>query len=388
MSRKATLWSLNLSVFVMMLGIGAVMPLLPGRIVAFSGSTAAVGYIASSFALSYLVLQLPMGSFSDRLGFKRFLIAGYLLCALSGVVYYFADSMAMIFLGRVVQGAGEAPLWALGPAMLSLHFPESRGRVIGQYNATIHIGLTFGPLLGIVALRLGANDLPFVLFSAACLLSAVIVYFLAENAPREEGFVAGRFDLKNITLLVSSPPILAALLGITLYGAGYGIFITTLPAYLSHLRGYEQTYVQLFFTCFYIAVSVSQIVAGSLSDHWGREKFMVGGLAATAVFLFIFPHTERWTTLFVLTLASLGLGVFYLASLAFLNAYAPDSLKGTISGAYFLFWGFGYFAGPVVIGYLGEMLQRDAGFYFYVVLLLADVLAMALLFRRAPRLNA
>ena len=58
-----------------------------------------------------------------------------------------------------------------------------------------------------------------------------------------------------------------------------------------------------------------------------------------------------------LTLASAGLGVFYLASMIFLNETVDERLKGTISGAYYLFFGVGLCFGPplfsLVMGMVG-----------------------------------
>ena len=51
-----------------------------------------------------------------------------------------------------------------------------------------------------------------------------------------------------------------------------------------------------------------------------------------------------------LGLASIGLGMFCVASIAGLNDSVPDSLKGAISGTYYLFWGAGYVLGPLAIG--------------------------------------
>jgi MFS family permease len=141
--------ALNLAVFLLMLGIGMVMALLPQRIIDLSGSASKVGCLASAFAVSYLFLQLPMGRLADRYGFKLFLALGYLLCALTGLLYIAAESPEVIFLGRLLQGAGEAPVWALAPALLSVLYPTAKGRTIGVYNASLHLGLTAGPLLGI-----------------------------------------------------------------------------------------------------------------------------------------------------------------------------------------------------------------------------------------------
>ena len=146
MSQYRLLIVISLSAALLMVGVGMIVPLLPQRIISLSGSMQNVGYLASFFALSYLLLQLPIGTMADRLGIKPFLVLGYLCCGISGLVYFFADSTDTIFWGRIIQGAGEAPIWALGPALLSLAYPDAKGRVIGIYNAAIHAGLTLGPL--------------------------------------------------------------------------------------------------------------------------------------------------------------------------------------------------------------------------------------------------
>lgn len=91
----------------------------------------------------------------------------------------------------------------------------------------------------------------------------------------------------------------------------------------------------------------------------------------------MFPAlVQPWISV-ILAVSSLGLGVFYLSSLAYLNEVVPDTLKGTISGAYFLFWGAGMFFGPALVGKLGELSGPNAGFYLFSLLLLLEALLLA-----------
>ena len=55
--------------------------------------------------------------------------------------------------------------------------------------------------------------------------------------------------------------------------------------------------------------------------------------------------------------------MFCISSMAYLNEGVSDSLKGTISGAYYLFWGLGYFLGPLVAGELGNSVGLNLSFY-------------------------
>lgn len=173
---------LNLSVFLIMLGVGMIMSLLPHEVLALTESNLDVSYITSAFAVSYIILQIPIETLSDRYGFKIFFTGGYLLCCLAGMIYYFSDSLALIFVGRIVQEAGEALIWALAPALLSIKYPISKGKAMSSYNAVLHPGLMLGPILGIAVLNFWSDNLAFLFYAAVCLTEAAIIYFWVDTA--------------------------------------------------------------------------------------------------------------------------------------------------------------------------------------------------------------
>jgi MFS family permease len=388
MFRDKTLVGLNVAVFLMMLGVGMIVALLPQRIINLTGSDDMVGLLASFFALSYILLQVPVGRLSDRLGFKTFLIAGYILCFLTGILFYFSHSSSMVFLGRLLQGAGEAPIWALAPALLSIKYARAKGKVMGIYNAAIHLGLTAGPIAGVMLAGIWTGNQAFLFYAAVCLLGAVVIFFTVEDVKNDATPTGEVLNLRKIRELAARGETLITLLGITLYGAGYGIFLTVIPAFLISTKDFTSTHVGVFFALFYIAISLSQLITGPLSDRWGRQVFMGFGLALAAAGVGMFPLlVQPWISV-ALTLASLGLGVFYLSSMAFLNEAAPDSLKGTISGAYYLFWGIGMFFGPVLVGRLGALLTANSGYFAFSILLTMQITALALCRKKPGSLKA
>ncbi|HWR40308.1 MAG TPA: MFS transporter [Patescibacteria group bacterium] len=352
MLQDKTLLGLLLAVVFMMVGGGMVMPQLPQVVADFDGSGHSVGYIASAFAVSYLLLQIPIGSLADRIGCKSLLVLGYLLCALTGLVFYYATSANMIFFGRLVQGIGEAPIWALAPALLSARFPLTKGRVIGIYSAAMHVGLALGPILGVILMRMVSQNAVFIAYSAGCLAGAFIIFLLVEDAnivTKSECQLRCQFNISDLVRLVKTGKTLLVLLGITLYGSCYGIFHTNIPFFLLEERNYAPTHIGMFFSLFYAALSFSQVIAGPVSDRIERIYFMIAGLITVAGALAVLPICSLPWALLVVLIAGGGMGVFYLASMAYLHEIVPESLKGTISGAYFLFWGGGYFSGPLLM---------------------------------------
>ncbi|MEE4608321.1 MAG: MFS transporter [Desulfobacteraceae bacterium] len=380
MDRDRAAQALILAAFCMMVGVGAIVSILPGRILALSGAKASLGLLSTSFALAYVAAQLPVGYLADRFGVRAFLVSGYLVCTVAGLIFFIAPQPGLIFLGRFIQGLGEAPVWALGPALLSVQFAERRGSAMGRYNAAIHIGLTAGPLIGYLA----RGNAAFGIYSLLCLIGAAILHFGLAGADRTPRVPGQRVRPKDVGRLLAAPGVGLDLWGILLWGGAYGMFLTVIPGFLIVRHGAPAGLNALFFVLFYAMISLSQLVVGPVIDRMGRRRFMRAGLAAGALGMGLFPFAGLWWALGLLTLAAFGLGTFYLASMARLNDAAPAELKGSISGAYYLAWGVGMSVAAVAVEALSARWHPGAGFVVFAGLLALQ----ACLARRRPQPNA
>ena len=373
MLRDKTLWGLNLAVLLMMVGVGMIVAILPQRVMYFDGSGKSVGYLASAFAFSYVLFQVPIGSLSDKFGFKPFLIIGYLLCFLAGLTFFFATNSSSLFFARFLQGIGEAPVWALAPALLSVKYPMNKGKVMGIYNAVFHLGLTLGPIGGIALAKVLNGNMVFLVYAGCCLVGAIVISLLVEPIAKKEIKPTSSLEFQSILNLIVQRQTCISLIGITLYGTGYGIFLTTIPAFLLQEKSLSLVDIGVFFSLFYVSISLSQIITGSLSTRFGWNIFMIIGLFVAAGGIIVTPFLSVPLLLFALTVASLGMGVFYLASMGFLIEIVPTYLKGTISGAYYLFWGIGMFLGPPAITQIASYtsFQTALAGYSFLILLVA-----------------
>jgi len=209
----------------------------------------------------------------------------------------------------------------------------------------------------------------------------VILYLFVEE-PRSAMVVnAVQVDISNIWKVVTNRLTLVVLLGIALYGAGYGVAVTLIPAFLLATKDFDQAAISIFFSLFYIAISLSQLLAGPFSDKRGRQGFMAGGLILATIGLAWFSTLQQPWLDGALTLVGLGLGLFCVASLAYLNECVSDAHKGTISGAYYLFWGLGYFLGPLATGAVGNLIGLPIGFYLLAGLLGLETLLLLVMWR-------
>jgi EmrB/QacA subfamily drug resistance transporter len=108
-----------------------------------------LSWIATSYLLAVAVCLVPFGRLADIYGRKKAFTCGIVIFTLSSLFSALSISAPMLILSRVVQGIGNAMVFATGIAILTSVFPSSeRGKALGINVAAVYIGLSVGPFLG------------------------------------------------------------------------------------------------------------------------------------------------------------------------------------------------------------------------------------------------
>ena len=90
-----------------MLGMFMVLPVLATYGQDLAGATPAlIGLAIGAYGLTQAILQIPLGTLSDRIGRRPIIVVGLLVFALGAAVAANADSIWGVIAGRVIQGAG------------------------------------------------------------------------------------------------------------------------------------------------------------------------------------------------------------------------------------------------------------------------------------------
>jgi MFS family permease len=137
----------------------------------------AFGTAISALMFSRIVLQVPFGWLSDRVGRRWIIIAG-LLAMVPGTIWLgLVSDTLQLTLARVVQGIGSAAVAA--PAFAAagdLSQKGSRGRQLSILTIGFGLGVAVGPLItGVLVLFFFL--LPFLVFAGLLVAGAAGVYF-------------------------------------------------------------------------------------------------------------------------------------------------------------------------------------------------------------------
>lgn len=143
-------WTLIGATFLGFLGIGTVLPALAPHIrYELGGSDKTVGFVIGTFSVVALLSRFVSGYVADHKGRKIAFLAGLLSCALAGVAYLLPLGIGGAYLGRALQGFGEACLYTGAAAwVVEVAGVHRSARALGFLSSGIWGGISAGPLVG------------------------------------------------------------------------------------------------------------------------------------------------------------------------------------------------------------------------------------------------
>jgi EmrB/QacA subfamily drug resistance transporter len=145
-------------------------------------------WVMNGYLLTIAVLVVTAGRLGDMFGRKRVFVLGTLVFAAGSVVSGASGDQAELIAGRVLQGAGAAPMLSLSLALVANAFPASeRARALGIWAAVSAIALAIGPLVGGLLIELDWRLLFWINLPVAALGVAITAAATTESTDPEAG---------------------------------------------------------------------------------------------------------------------------------------------------------------------------------------------------------
>ncbi|MEO5711767.1 MAG: MFS transporter [Nocardioidaceae bacterium] len=187
----ATGFALSLgALLAMMAGASAPSPFYPVLEHEIGFSPATLTGIFAVYAVALLLTLLVTGSLSDHVGRRPVVSAAFLLLAVSMLVFWHADSVALLVLARIVQGVASGLLLSsLTAAVVDLE-PRSRPGIAATLNSVVPLaGLAIGALVGGAVIDRAESPMAnvFGALTGVYVALAVALWLLPETSPRHTG---------------------------------------------------------------------------------------------------------------------------------------------------------------------------------------------------------
>ncbi len=92
------------------------------------GSLPAAQWIVNGYTLTFAALLLSAGALADRVGARAGFLIGLAIFGVGSAPCSAADSIGMLIVARVIQGAGAAWLMPCSLALIAHNFPDAVAR--------------------------------------------------------------------------------------------------------------------------------------------------------------------------------------------------------------------------------------------------------------------
>ena len=326
--------------------IPTVLPLIVNE---FGLSYLQVGLLLSSTIALTIILQTPLGYFSDMKGRKYLLSLGFLILGFGSILSSFARTFIDLLIAQVILSIGGSFYHPLSYAITAITYESrGRGRSIGIQSSMGDIGvLIIFATNGYIATELGWR-LPIGFFGAMSIGASILPLlieersnFTRENAPRNNFLEI----IRNISSLIGVQFLLVAS-----YRIVYGYTSLLLVE-----KGLNLAIANSFIAILTLAGIIGSIITGILIDRYGVEKILgiLSLTGALSALLIIYAPSIALTLIFMMVLGFIIYGI-YPCTYSLLSDKTSKELMGLSYGLLLSIGLLGGFLGTFIAGLLSD----------------------------------
>ncbi|HSU15644.1 MFS transporter [Longimicrobium sp.] len=310
---RGNLTALMFAAFVDMMGLLMIVPQLPFVATRLGAGGFVVGALISSFSLAQLLSAPLWGRFSDRYGRRPVLltaltasVAAYLIFAWASLPSGHGHSagfyLLLLFLSRIVQGAGGGTVGVIQAYVADSTEPRDRARALGWLSAATNLGVSIGPALGSLSLAFYGARAPGVLAAVLCAANIGFVWMFVREShvPAMQESKVAVVKPAAATLNVLTHPGEPAPRLIWIYAIAMGAFsgfTAVLALFLAVRFGITDKTIGYFFAWNgAISVLVRAFLLGPAVDRFGEARLARIGQALLVLGLGLIPLTATIRT--------------------------------------------------------------------------------------------
>jgi len=306
MPDRGRLLAVFMVVFIGLLGFSLMIPLLPFYAEEFGANPTTQGLLIASYAIAQLIGAPILGRLSDRFGRRPILLVSVFGTFLSLIFIGFANSLLILFLGRILDGLTGGNISVAGAYMTDITDEKNRARGLGLIGMAFAFGFIIGPALGGILSEVGTRfvepalaaggssflrrlnwtySLPAFVAAAIGFINLVqIIFQLPESLPPERrGQTSpvtqtrrGVFAFGQVFEMLLRPKVGPLLNLRFFFGYAFALLQTVFPIYANKQLGL--TPAQTAFTLTYVGVGSAIVqgwAIGKLTDRYRDARLLL-----------------------------------------------------------------------------------------------------------------
>jgi FSR family fosmidomycin resistance protein-like MFS transporter len=320
----------------------ALLPLVyPLIIIEFGVSVAAIAFLIAFGNICSGLIQLAYAAITRVVSRRVILTAGGLVFGGGMAAQALAGGFGLFSVANVLSRVGGSPQHPVGNGLIAEQFPpERQGYAISAHIAGGNVGTVLVPLLGAGLIATVGWRWTVVVFGLPAMVVALLIFVFVRESGADRAAARAYGSLRSTlgTVLHDRDLLLVYLSAAAGGGArGLGVLNVFVPLYLTLVLHLSDGTVALMYSVLVIGSVPGPMVAGWLSDRFGRKPLIlaayIGGVVGLAVFVL------AGSNLTLLWLAIVLMGVFNFVESpqlqALLSDLSPPALRDASFAVFF-----------------------------------------------------
>ncbi len=338
--------------FLVMVGFGIVIPILPFLVQKLGGGAISLGVFMAAYSIMQFFFAPVWGRLSDRIGRRPVLLIGLSGYGLTFFLFGLAGNMyALIFIRALSGMVSSATLPTAMAYLADITEGAERSRSMGMVGAAMGLGMVFGPALGG---WLGHYSFvtPFFVAGGLALLVLPFAWFFLPETLRQPVVNPGR-KRPEITWAVVKDPMFVLFAFNFIMSFGVAMFETTFAWLAAAKVNFGPREIGIVFMVSGIAgVVIQGGLIGRLVKRFGDARLVIAGTLLCAAGLLLILWSGNPVSVILSTLVfMIGSSLMGPTSSSLVSKYAKDG-QGVSLGLFQSFGSLGRIFGPIAGGTL------------------------------------
>lgn len=359
--QKMVLIILLSNLFIVFLGIGLIIPVMPSfmNMMHITGST--MGYLVAVFAFAQLIVSPFAGRWVDSIGRKKMIVFGLVIFGISELIFGLGTNVSVLYISRILGGISAAFIMpAVTAYVADITTIQDRSKAMGYVSAAISTGFIIGPGAGGFIADFGIR-VPFFFAAVIAFLAAFSsVFILKEPLSKSElAELAANTQKSNFfkDLKKSTQPIyLIAFIIVFVLAFGLSAYETVFSLFSDHKFGFTPKDIATIITISSIFAVIVQILwFGKLVNKLGEKVVIQLCLIIGAVLAFVSTVMSGFIAVLLVTcFIFLAFDLLRPALTTFLSKTAGKQ-QGFVAGMNSTYTSLGTIFGPALGGILFDI---------------------------------
>lgn len=247
-----------------------IIPELPSYLASLGGENYK-GLIISLFTLTAGISRPISGKLADTIGRVPVIVTGAIVCVFCSLLYPLLAGVAGFLILRLFHGFSTGFTPTAITAYVADIVPDTRrGEAMGIVGVSMNLGASISPPIGSYLVLAFSLDILFYVSSFIAFVSMLLLLRMKETLVSKEDFHPRQLILNRNEIIDKDSIVPAIICGLTYFGLGV---ILTIVADQCEFMGIKNK--GIFFTSFTVCSILSRLVAGQISDRFGRIEVIV-----------------------------------------------------------------------------------------------------------------